>query len=371
MTENFQACVIGAGPAGIISVCKLLERNIYPILWVDPKFDCGGLVYYQDIPSNTKVRIQIDVVNGLGWIQQYRQECDPAQAFDGLNPEETSPLGNSYKMFAMIQNILDQNTKNKVIKIKTVVEKIRFNGQKHEITLGDQQQFQSKYIFVCTGSQRNTYHSVQEDLFEEFENLEEIDLFKAMSSNECSNHYNENDTIAVFGNSHSGMLACMNFFLNNKRPKKVVIYSRRPIIFAEYLPDGKIANDSTGLKGKVAEWTKKLLQTHPDLPIEFIQCENNEYKQTLKNCTKVVIATGFQRIRLPKIELDGQLLLDQRIGYNEESNKIVYGQQEIKNMFGFGIAFPQKVLDVTGTYQLSVGFFKFLKTITKTINELE
>ena len=54
----------------------------------------------------------------------------------------------------------------------------------------------------------------------------------------------------------------------------------------------------------------------------------------------MVIATGFQRIRLPKIELDGQLLLDQRIGYNEESNKIVYGQQEIKNMFGFGIAFP-------------------------------
>ena len=47
--------MIGAGPAGIISVCKLLERNIYPILWVDPKFDCGGLVYYQDIPSNTKV----------------------------------------------------------------------------------------------------------------------------------------------------------------------------------------------------------------------------------------------------------------------------------------------------------------------------
>ena len=92
-----------------------------------------------------------------------------------------------------------------------------------------------------------------------------------MSSNECSNYYNENDTIAVFGNSHSGMLACMNFFLNNnKSPKKVIVFSRRPIIFAEYLPDGKIANDSTGLKGKVAEWTKKLLQTHPDLPIEFI-----------------------------------------------------------------------------------------------------
>ena len=59
MTENFKACVIGAGPAGIISVCKLLERNIHPILWVDPKFDCGGLVYYQDIPSNTKVLFQI------------------------------------------------------------------------------------------------------------------------------------------------------------------------------------------------------------------------------------------------------------------------------------------------------------------------
>jgi hypothetical protein len=28
---------------------------------------------------------------------------------------------------------------------------------------------------------------------------------------------------------------------------------------AEYLPDGRIVNDSTGLKGRVAEWARTVL----------------------------------------------------------------------------------------------------------------
>lgn len=40
---EFKSTVIGAGPAGIITVCQLLKHNLTPIAWVDPHFDCGAL----------------------------------------------------------------------------------------------------------------------------------------------------------------------------------------------------------------------------------------------------------------------------------------------------------------------------------------
>lgn len=37
-------CVIGAGPAGICAVAKILERNVDPskIMWIDPHFKVGA-----------------------------------------------------------------------------------------------------------------------------------------------------------------------------------------------------------------------------------------------------------------------------------------------------------------------------------------
>ena len=49
--------VIGAGPAGIISVGQLLEHGVsdYEILWIDPEFSPGRMgKYYGKVPSNQK-----------------------------------------------------------------------------------------------------------------------------------------------------------------------------------------------------------------------------------------------------------------------------------------------------------------------------
>lgn len=58
---EFKSTVIGAGPAGIITVCQLLKNNLTPIAWVDPHFDCGALNQFTHIPSNTKVLYNINV----------------------------------------------------------------------------------------------------------------------------------------------------------------------------------------------------------------------------------------------------------------------------------------------------------------------
>lgn len=41
-------------------------------------------------------------------------------------------------------------------------------------------------------------------------------------------------------------------------------------------------------------------------------------------------------------------LIDNKITYDDENMKLVYGGREISNNFCFGIAFPEKVFDASG-----------------------
>ena len=53
MSVNFQAVVIGAGPAGVCVIGELLDLGVRPIAWVDPLFEAGRLPRYVAVPSNT------------------------------------------------------------------------------------------------------------------------------------------------------------------------------------------------------------------------------------------------------------------------------------------------------------------------------
>ena len=64
--KNFEWCVIGAGPAGIAAVGKLLDHDIpaQKILWIDDKFKVGDLgAKWYDVSSNTTVRLFLDFLN--------------------------------------------------------------------------------------------------------------------------------------------------------------------------------------------------------------------------------------------------------------------------------------------------------------------
>lgn len=74
----YQVAVIGAGPAGIKAVSELAAQDIFPILWIDPQFECGELYNYQHIMSNTevycndssKVSVEEEVIQGNTWIKK-------------------------------------------------------------------------------------------------------------------------------------------------------------------------------------------------------------------------------------------------------------------------------------------------------------
>ncbi len=46
----YSVCVIGAGPAGLAAVGKLLEKTPGRLLWIDPLFKCGRLSKYKAVP---------------------------------------------------------------------------------------------------------------------------------------------------------------------------------------------------------------------------------------------------------------------------------------------------------------------------------
>ena len=61
---SYQWAVVGAGPAGIAAVGKLLDQGIEPteILWLDLQFKVGDLgAYWQNVSSNTTVQLFISL----------------------------------------------------------------------------------------------------------------------------------------------------------------------------------------------------------------------------------------------------------------------------------------------------------------------
>lgn len=86
-------------------------------------------------------------------------------------------------------------------------------------------------------------------------NLEEISLDIALNPEKLSKHVNKNDTVAVFGSSHSAILILANLL---KLEAKVVNFYRSPHLYAVDMGDWLLF-DNTGLKGYAAEGAKKNL----------------------------------------------------------------------------------------------------------------
>ena len=66
--KTFDWTVIGAGPAGIAAVGKLIDKGVKPldIAWVDPAFKVGDLgEKWRQVSSNTKVKFFLN----------YLEEC--------------------------------------------------------------------------------------------------------------------------------------------------------------------------------------------------------------------------------------------------------------------------------------------------------
>src|SRR3990167_10242937 len=75
----YQWAVVGAGPAGIAAVGKLIDSGVPAdeIIWIDPHFKVGDLgQYWQSVSSNTAVQRFIEFL-----------EASAAFAYDRRSPD--------------------------------------------------------------------------------------------------------------------------------------------------------------------------------------------------------------------------------------------------------------------------------------------
>lgn len=330
---DFEWAIIGAGPAGIAAVGKLIDHHVNPkkIVWFDPEFKVGdfGLKWHK-VPSNTKVHTFNEFLHASQAFNY--QHCQENFALHTFNPEKTCELRFIVEPLQWVTEQLREQ-----VSAKTAwVTHLKLKHKHWEISLETEKIF-AKNVILATGADPKTLS---------FPNVITIPLEIAFDCERLPQICDKNDTIAVFGSSHSAILIIRNL-LETCHLKKVINFYKSPLRYAVYFDDW-ILFDNTGLKGTTAEWAREHIDGKLPPKLHRVLSSDENLQEYLPNCTKVIYAVGFQT-RL--ISIEG--LAD--LSYNDKTGIIAPG------LFGLGIGFPEAKFDRMGNLEYRVGLRKFME----------
>ncbi len=324
--------VVGAGPAGIAAVGKLLDLGISPnkIVWIDPQFKVGDLGYYwSEVSSNTTVKLFKDF---LMHCRSFHYDTHKKTfAFDTLPANETCKIAYIIEPLDAVTQTLQQQ----VQVLYNTVEKIHLVEGYWRLSLTDET-VQAKHVILATGATPRTLPCPP--------GLTLISLYDALDTAKLSKQCNASDTVAVFGSSHSAVILLRE--LQALGVKGVINFYRQPLRFAVPM-NGWILFDDTGLKGTTAAWAREHLHGKLHHSLKRVIASDENVRQMLPRCTKVIYAIGFNP-RIPVIEDYPQF------NYNPHNGIIAPG------LFGVGIGFPESKTDPYGNTSLRVGLWKFI-----------
>ena len=323
--------VIGAGPAGIAAVGRLLDHGIADdkIAWIDPAFAAGDLGQrWRSVSSNTVAGTFLEYLNGS---PAFRFSEAPPLPLREVDPDETCAL-------ALVADPLlwaTEKLRERVHTFHTTATALHLEGRQWQIHTEDQQ-LSSQNVILAVGA-------VPTKL--DYPQLDEIPVEVALDPEKLAEQRLEGTTVAVFGSSHSSMIVLPH--LLRLPVKKVINFYRSPLKYAVYLDDW-ILFDDTGLKGRAAEWARENIDgVHPER-LERCWVSDPEFEERLQECDRVVYTVGFDRRQLPETPQWGPL------DYNQQNGIIAPG------LFGLGIAFPEYAEDPYGYGQYRVGLKKFM-----------
>ncbi len=334
MQKKYDWAVIGAGPAGIAALGVLLDSGISHsnILWVDPNFTAGDFgQHWGEVSSNTSVKLFTEY---LTQIQSFNyQNCPKKFTFDTFKPEQFTAL----KWVAEPLQWVTQQLRSQVDTIEGIAEHffVKAGLWNFSIHAND---YQACNVILATGA---TPKSCEQSI-----KVPEISLSVALNPALLQSKIQQEETVAVFGASHSAVIIMRN--LLEAGVKQIINFYRSPLRYALSMGDW-ILYDNTGLKGETARWAhQNLSDFHPNITRHLAHPENIE--QYLPTCSQVVYATGFDQ-RAPKVaNIHCQ-------AYDNTHGIIAPG------LFGIGIGFPKKVTDPNGHVELNVGLWKFMRDI--------
>lgn len=328
----FDWAVVGAGPAGIAAVGKLLDQGIKAnkILWIDPEFRVGDFgTKWRKVSSNTRVGLFLKFFHNCSSFEYATVANDFAICQE--DPKSTCILGLAADPLQWISD----NLRNIVHAIYAKVQKLKLYDRHWEITLSDATH-RAKNVILATGAEPKSLS---------FPGTEEISLITALNPEKLKMSCQPEDTIAVFGSSHSAIII-LKTLIEQCQVNKIINFYLSPLRYAVYFDDW-ILFDDTGLKGSTAAWARDNIDGKLPAKLERVISNEENIRVSLPLCTKAIYATGFQKRLIP---VEGMHSLE----YNEKSGIIAPG------LFGFGLAFPEAKLDRYGTLEYRVGLWKFM-----------
>jgi cation diffusion facilitator CzcD-associated flavoprotein CzcO len=323
--------VVGAGPAGIVAVGRLLDHGIAPeeIAWVDPAFAAGDLgAKWRPVSSNTQVGFFLSYLNGS---PAFRFSAAPPMPLREVDPEETCALD----LVADPLVWITEHLRERVKAFETTATALFMEQRQWRIET-EQRVLTSTNVILAVGA-------VPKKLC--YPQLKEIPLEVALDPEKLAEEPLENATVAVFGSSHSSMIALPNLL---RHPvEKVINFYRSPLRYAVYLDDWILFDDS-GLKGHAAVWARENIDgVHPDR-LERCRVSDPDFEEKLAACDFAVYTVGFEPRTLPETPQWG------RLEYNPNNGILAPG------LFGLGIAFPARSVDRYGYVEYRVGLKKFM-----------
>lgn len=338
--QTFPWAVVGAGPAGIAAVGKLIDNGINPkdIAWIDPHFDVGLLGRkWRSVSSNTRVGLFIKFLEAAESFNY--KSCPNDYTLHTLDPADTCQLIYSVEPLEWVTEELSKQ----VHTFRDSVTHIKKDSNAWLLET-DRQKISAHKVVLAMGSRaREMAHPVVPTM--PLEDALQIDVLKKSVS--------KHDTIAVFGSSHSAIMIVRDLLACHV--KKVINFYRVPLIYAEYHPNGKITHDSTGLKGRTATWAKEHIDgDFPPQNLERYFSSDDHVEKYMDECTRAIYAIGFDR---EKINVEGVDVSK----YNTSTGEIAPG------IFGVGIAFPELGPDAVGNMEHQVGLWKFMNYLTRVV----
>jgi cation diffusion facilitator CzcD-associated flavoprotein CzcO len=323
--------VIGAGPAGIAAVGRLLDQGIprEKIAWIDPAFAGGDLGRkWRSVSSNTIVETFLSFLNGSS---AFRFSEAPPMPLREIDPQETCALGLVAAPLVWITDHLRERVKI----FETTATALSLERRQWRIETKQQEVFSENVIVAVGAVPKKLEHS----------HLDEIPVEVALDPEKLAEQPLEGATVAVFGSSHSTMIALPHLL---RHPvDRVINFYRSPLKYAVYLDDW-ILFDDTGLKGRAAQWARENIDGVYPERLERCWVSSPEFSEKLAACDRAVYTVGFERRKLPETRQWGEL------GYNPANGIIAPG------LFGLGIAYPEYAEDPYGYGQYRVGLKKFM-----------
>ncbi len=331
-----QWAVVGAGAAGILAVGKLLSEGVAgdEILWCDPHFRVGALgASWSNVMSNTVAQLFTDFLNNITAFNYHSIEESCSLA--GCVQTETCRL---QEVVTPLQHITD-HLQQQVCAVRDVVGSIAHEAGAWTLR-GRAQALHAKQVILATGAKAKTLS---------YPDVETIDLATALDSERMSTKINANDIVAVFGASHSAIMAVRHAL--EAGAKEVVNFYLHPVKYAMKV-DGWVLYNDTGLKGTTAQWSRENITGTVPPKLTRVYASDKNVEDNLSRCTKAVYAIGFEA---NKIAIENY----PEVSYNPHNGIIAPG------LFGLGIAYPESYTDPFGNHECRVGLHKFMLYLDK------